>query len=181
MRATEFIVITGPSRSGKTTVARALASRLRGKSAVIPLGELLSHWIVVHDRDLEAEETIAYRQARLLAAGYLKNRYHTIVEGPFAVCDGDEVRDYVSELNALRALMATIPGVRSTVVLLVATPAEIRARQADAEPLPERTFEALMRHYDVIRRSGALAVETSGISADVAAERVLLELGLFGD
>jgi chloramphenicol 3-O-phosphotransferase len=120
MIGTAFVVIRGPALAGKTSVARALASRLPGKTACISQDDLWEQWIVRHDQDVSAEAALVYRQIKLLAASYIRERYHVVIDGSYAVCRDGVAATHDADLRELLGLVSTIPNVRPLFVAVTA-------------------------------------------------------------
>ncbi len=165
MRPLELVFLRGTAGVGKSTVARLLAARLDGKSAVIAVDDLLHNWIVNHDPDASREEALGYRQLRLLVSGYLRAGYHLVVEGRWLTLDGATHRHYDHELVAIRNLMSTIPNVRALAFTLTASLADVQSRAGDNLSLAE-----IHAAYAAHPFRDAIEVDTSGTpAADVAA------------
>ncbi|MGB2696020.1 MAG: AAA family ATPase [Dehalococcoidia bacterium] len=173
-----FVVVRGPALSGKTTVARRLAERLRGRVAVISQDDLWSRWIVGHDDDVAKEAELVYRQLKLLASTYIRGGYHIIVDASFALYRDGAAALHESDLRELLGLVSTVPNVRPLLVSLVAPLDTLRERMRDAEGAEEGAVEALQRAFAASAMPSALELDTSALSPDEAVERILERLGV---
>src|SRR5438445_4757363 len=113
-----LILVYGPPFSGKTETAWAIARSLPGRSAILSADALLAA-IVNSSEDAEAELELVHVQLRLLAANYLKQRYHLVIEGPFLFDRGGRLMSYESHIDQIVALMRNLVS-QSLVVRLLA-------------------------------------------------------------
>lgn len=179
MPGSYLIVIYGAPFSGKSSLAWQVARGLPGKSAVVSVDQLLSGSIAVPDMDAAAELEMVHIQLRLLTANYLKNRYHVVVEGPFAFERDGRVIDYEAEIGQLVALMRQL--VQASLIVQLDVPADVtlqRARDAGREAdgaAAVRLREAYKGRYE----DRVLRLDSSTAPVDALAReiRVRLERG----
>jgi chloramphenicol 3-O-phosphotransferase len=175
IRGIAFVVIRGPSLAGKTAVARRVAELLPGKSAVISQDELWWRDIVGHDDDLASEGELVYRQIKLLAASYIRARYHVVVEGAFAVARDGVAAAHDSDLRDLLSLVSTIPDVRPLLVAVTA-PLDALLERAQAAGRDERDVEAMRHAIAASAMATPVVLDTSSHSVDACAETIIERL-----
>ncbi len=171
-----FVVVRGPTLAGKTTVARLLAERLPGKTAVISQDDLWWRAIVGHDDDAAAEAELVYRQMRLLASSYLRGGYGIVVDGSFAFYRDGAAALHETDLRDLLALVSTVPNVRPLFVVLAAPLDALLARAAASERWDATAVEALHRAFEGAMRA-PVVLDTSILSPDETVERILARVG----
>ncbi len=173
-----FVVIRGPALAGKSTIARSLAERLPGKSALISQDDLSERLIARHDDDFAAETELVYRQMKLLSASYIRAGYHVAVDASFAAFRDGVVATHDADLRDLLGLVSTIPNVRPLLVAVTAPLEALLARARESERWDAQAVEALHRAFESGAFPAAMTIDTSGTSAREAAERILGHLGL---
>jgi predicted kinase len=192
MTGLPFIVIRGPALVGKTVLARRLAERLPGNAAVISQDDLWWRAIARHDADLASEAELVYRQMKLLASTYIRARYAVVVDGAFSLYRGggrhgdQAAATHDSDLRDLLGLVSTVPNVRPLLVALTAPLDVLLERARDSErslhgespsARDAAAVEALYRAFEASGLPAALTFDTSALSPDEAAERILDHLG----
>jgi hypothetical protein len=103
-----LVVVYGPPLSGKTTAALQIAGSVDGKSAIVSVDQILDEAIVQADADALAELEMVHTQVRLLVANFLKNGYHTVLEGPFAFESDGTVINYERHIGEIVGLMRNL-------------------------------------------------------------------------
>jgi hypothetical protein len=132
----DLVIVYGPPLTGRNEVAWAIARAMPGRSAVLSADSFLAGAIAVMWDDATAELEMAHVQLRLLAASYLKNRYHLVVEGPFLFERNGALISYESRIDQLVALMRNL-ALQSLVVRLDLDAAELRSRAEATVIAPE--------------------------------------------
>jgi chloramphenicol 3-O-phosphotransferase len=175
IRGIAFVVVRGPALAGKSAVARRVAELLPGRSAVISQDELWWRHIVRHDDDLANEAELVYRQIKLLAASYIRARYHVVVEGAFAVARDGEGAAHDSDLRDLLSLVSTIPDVRPLLVSVTAS-LETLFERARAAGRDERDVEAMYRAIEASAMATPVVLDTSSHSVEDCAAAIIERL-----
>jgi hypothetical protein len=175
---TAFVVVRGPALASKTSVSRALAGRLAPKSAVVSQDDLASRWIARHDEDFAAETELVYRQMRLLATAYVRGGYHVVVDAAFAAVRDGAAVTHEADLRDLLGLVATLPNVRPLLVAVTAPLGVLLERAAASERWAMPDVEALHRAFQTGAATTAVVLDTSRLSPDDCASRVLEHLGV---
>jgi len=170
-----FVVVRGPALAGKSEVARRLAERLSGRVALLSQDDLWWRWIAGHDDDLAAEAELVYRQLKLLAASYIRARYHAVVDAAFALARDGKAATHDNDLRELLGLVSTIRDVRPLLVTLTA-PLETLLERGRAAVRDRRDVEALYGAFEASTMASALTLDTSVLSADACAGRILERL-----
>jgi chloramphenicol 3-O-phosphotransferase len=175
IRGIAFVVVRGPALAGKSAVTQRVAELLPGKSAVISQDELWWRDIVRHDDDLAAEAEVVYRQIKLLAASYIRARYHVVVDGAFAVARDGVAAAHDSDLRDLLSLVSTIPDVRPLLVSVTAPLATLleRTRAAGRD---ERDVEAMCRAIEASAMATPVVLDTSAHPVSQCAEAIIERL-----
>lgn len=171
-----MVVVRGPALAGKSTVARRLAERLPGKTALVSQDDLASRWIVGHDADFAAEAELVYRQIKLLAASYARGGYHIVIHGAFAAFRDGVAARHDSDLRELLSLLATIPEVQPLLVSVTAPLDVLLSRARDGEHWSAEAVEALYRAFEEGGLASPLVIDTSVTSPDEAVDEVLTHL-----
>jgi predicted kinase len=172
-----LIVIFGAPLTGKSSLAREVARRLEGKTAVVSTEGMLEDAIVVHDGDAYAELEMVHTQARLLVANYLKNGYNVVLEGAFYYEREGRLHRHEQEVDQTLALMRNLAQA-PLVVRLTASEATLR-RRAEASR-STRDVAAAMRidaAYKPRYGSRSLSLATDETAVAELAEAVLERLG----
>jgi chloramphenicol 3-O-phosphotransferase len=177
MTVLAFVVIRGPALAGKTSIARALAERLPGRVACISQDDVWERWIVKHDDDLARETGLVYRQLKVLAASYIRERYHVVVDASYAVFrDGVAVR-HDADLRELLGLVTTIPAVHALFVTVNAPLEVLLERARGSARWDDRAVRAVSRAFEDALPS-PLPFDTTELSPDDAATDILAHLGI---
>jgi hypothetical protein len=177
LRGLTFVVVRGPALAGKTAVTRALAERMPGKVAVVSQDDLCERWITGHDEDLARETELVYRQMRLLATSYIRNRYHVVVDGAFAAYRDGVAARHDADLRELLGLVSTIRDVRPLLVSVVAPLDRLRERARTSDRWDGRTVEAMHHAFEANALPSPLVLDTSALSPDDGAGSILEHLG----
>jgi tRNA uridine 5-carbamoylmethylation protein Kti12 len=177
VRMPHLIVIYGAPLSGKTSLARALAWTMPGKTARVGIDAMYHDSIAVPDEDAVAELEMVHTQARLLVANYLKHGYHTIVEGSFYYERDGELHRYEHDIDQLVALMRNLA--QGPLIVRLAASEELLRRRA-GETGREDEVDAALRIESAYRprygeRSLTLKAEEMDLQALVEAIRGRLE------
>lgn len=175
IRGIAFVVVRGPAMAGKTVVARRVAELLPGQSAVISQDDLWWRWITGHDDDIANEAELVYRQLKLLAASYIRARYHVVVDGAYAVARDGVAATHDTDLRELLALVSTIPNVRPLLVSVTA-PLETLLERARAAGRDERDVEAMYRVFEASVLATPVVLDTSALSVDECADTIIARL-----
>jgi chloramphenicol 3-O-phosphotransferase len=173
-----LVVIYGAPLTGKSSLAREVAGALEGKSAVVGVDAMLEDAIRVHDPDGRAELEMVLTQARLLVANYLKNGYHTVLEGAFYYERDGVLHRHEQEIDQTLALMRNLA--RSPMVVRLSASAETLQRRADAGDRPRDVAGALRIDAAYKQRGGSssLHLTTDEVSVAGLASDVLGRLGV---
>ncbi|MEX1252906.1 MAG: AAA family ATPase [Dehalococcoidia bacterium] len=177
MTGLPFVVIRGPALVGKTAVARALAERLPGNAAIISQDDLWWRAIARHHSDLASEAELVYRQMKLLSSTYIRARYAVVVDGAFALYRDGAAATHDSDLRDLLGLVSTVPNVRPLLVALTCPLDVLLERARESERYDAPAVEALHRAFEASGLPAALTFDTSEVSADEVADRILDHLG----
>ena len=178
IRGLAFVVVRGPALSGKTVVARRIAELLPGKAVCVSQDDIWYRWIVGHDDDLAKEAELVYRQLRLLATGYLRGRYHVVVDASFSGYRDGVAATHNSDLRGLLGLVSTLPNVHPLLVAVTAPLDVLLARAGDSERWDERGVEAVYRAFEAGGLPSPVVLDTAEVSPDQAAAEVLEHLGV---
>lgn len=171
-----LFVVYGPPLSGKTSLARELARALGDKSAIVSTDALVDEAIVGHDHDAYAELEMVHTQARLLVANYLKNGYHTVLEGSFIFERDGVLHHHEQEIDQTLSLMRNLA--RLPLVVRVAANEETLRRRASASR-QLRDVEAALRIEAAYRSrygSRSMVLSTDDRSPAELAEEVVARL-----
>jgi chloramphenicol 3-O-phosphotransferase len=168
-----FVVVRGPALAGKTSVARALAERFPGKSALISQDDLLNRAIAQHDDDFAVEVELVYRQIKLLAASYIRAGYHVAVDGSFAAYRNHAAALHESDLRELLGLVSTIANVRPLYVAVTAPLDVLLERARESERWDAQAVEAMYRAFEQEAALAAMTVDTSLFSPEESAGRII--------
>lgn len=177
IRGLVFVVVRGPALAGKTAVAQGLAERLPGKVACVSEDDVRSRWIVGHDEDFAKETELVYRQLKLLAIGFLRERYHVVLDASYAAHRDGIAATHNSDLRNLLGLVSTLPDVRPLLVAVTAPLDVLRQRARACDRWDEAAVEAMHRVFEEDGLPSPLVLDTSQLSPEDAAERVLVHLG----
>jgi hypothetical protein len=171
-----LIVVYGAPLTGKSVLAREVAARLEGKTAVVSTDWMLEDAIVVHDGDAYAELEMVHTQARLLVANYLKNGYNVVLEGAFYYEREGRLHRHEQEIDQTLALMRNLAWAPLVVRLTASEPALRRRAEASAKT---RDVAAAMRTDAAYKprygsRSLSLATDETNVAelADAVLERL---------
>jgi predicted kinase len=173
-----FVVVRGPALSGKTTVASALAQRMRGKVAYVSQDDLRSRWIVGHADDVGHETALIYRQLRLLSTSYIREGYHVVVDGDFALYRDGIVATHESDLRELLGLVSTIQNVRPLLVSLTAPLEVLLERASTSERWDMSAVAEMSRVFNSQALPSALVIDTSEFNPELAVDIILERLGV---
>jgi chloramphenicol 3-O-phosphotransferase len=172
-----FVVVRGPALAGKTSVAQSLVALIPGKVASISQDDLWERWITRHDADLAAETELVYRQMKLLAASYIRARYHVVVDAAFAVWHDGVAATHESDLRDLFGLVSTIHDVRPLLVGVTAPLETLLDRAQASARWDARAVEALYRAFERAALPSAVVLDSSVLAADQAAQRIRAHFG----
>ena len=167
----QVIVISGPIASGKSTLARTVAERLRQNNthgAVVDL-DLVYEMLDPRRRAKTDAATwsAARRTAGRIAAGFLADGRSVVVEGSFA---GD---------RALHELLGELPDATPVSLVLLETDIATALQRVSADPTrglsKDKTF--LTKHYREFKHGWddrpILRLDTNELGVDESAARVL--------
>ena len=159
-----LIVLTGPSHSGKSALARALLDSFDDKAAFLSVDDVLERTLVRPRSHMWKEIPLAYELLEPQVATLLARGWTVVFESTFTfVPDDGEPAFHGDRLAALVARAAELC-VASIVVQVLASRETLdgRARRS------ERLDPTIVRHTDVLHQNAALPAGSLRIISEQA-------------
>lgn len=110
-----LIIITGPSHSGKTSLARALRREVLPEPALVELDNLLENVLFASAATLPVWLPLAHEVGRSMVESILRSQRSVIFESTFTLVDGPDVRLYD---DVLQRLIETASSLKARIVVV---------------------------------------------------------------